>query len=82
MHTHNEPITIGALYSCQGCGANNEPVHVPARRNGEDVATWMGATVDLLRVAHRRRSPVCDATAFGEIKIPVAGASQIGGPTI
>lgn len=76
-----DPVTIRALYSCNGCGLKNIAVDVPARVD-EDVVAWMDGTVQLLSVDHRRRAPLCTARSMQEIKIPIQGADRVGGPAL
>lgn len=76
-------MTIRVLYSCADCHLKDIGLDVPARVDDEDVRAWMDATVRLVAADHtRRRSPFCRAKALQELKIPVTGASKIGGPSI
>lgn len=73
-----DALTIRALYSCEGCHLSNIGVDVPAREGAQTVASWMDSTVRRLAADHRRRSPLCAATALQEVKIPIAGAGGLG----
>lgn len=75
-------MTIRCLYSCAGCGLKDVGVDVPARIYDEDVVSWMERTVLLLGNDHRRRSFFCHPKALQEVKISIAGADRIGGPSI
>jgi hypothetical protein len=75
-------VTIGVIYSCEGCGLRNVSLDVPARTEQETVTTWMDATVRRLSADHRRRSPLCRAKALQEVKIPITGTQRIGGPKV
>jgi hypothetical protein len=71
--------TIQVLYSCIECGLQDVKVEVEAR-TVEDVVTWMKEVGNALGADHFRRSPHCRTLTFSEVKIPITGASKIGGP--
>jgi len=75
-------VTIRCFYSCDGCGLKDQGVDVPARVGDDDVVVWMEQTVRLLVQDHKRRRVGCHPKSLQEIRIPMAGADRIGGPTI
>lgn len=74
-------LTIHCRYSCAGCGLADIGVDVP-ERGDESVAVWMNDTIRLLSRDHARRSPRCHPKSLQEVKIPITGASRIGGSTL
>lgn len=72
---------IKVLYTCGLCPIRNRAVNVPVRKD-EDVTVWMASTIKLLVADHVSQSIACTATTFKEVKIPIAGTDQVGGPVV
>ena len=74
-------MTIQVLYTCLPCGIIDAKVEVPARTT-EDVITWVEKIMGpAIAEDHRKRSPNCCPATLSNVKIPVTGATRIGGPT-
>lgn len=72
--------TIELLYTCNDCGLSDVKVAVTARV-AEDVTVWMEETVvPSVTWDHFKRSPYCMAKKLSQLKIPITGASKVGGP--
>ena len=71
-------ITIEVMYSCFGCGLTDVVVPVPARE-GEEIEPWMNDLIARLSYDHSLRSPRCHPEELKNVKIPITGASKIGG---
>lgn len=70
--------TIRLFYSCEKCALKKVALEVPSRLD-EDIAEWMGKTVQLVCSDHFRRSPLCRATTLTQLMIPAT--DKIGGAT-
>jgi hypothetical protein len=70
---------LGVTFSCDGCGLKDERVLITARGKDQDVVAWMEQATVEVASAHRFLSPHCTATHLKDFKIPVDGATQIGG---
>lgn len=74
-------MTIRVLYTCVGCGVEKAPLHVRARL-GEDLMTWMDATMYVVHDDHRDRSPHCQSQHV-DLMIPVPpGTERVGGTAV
>src|SRR5262245_9321773 len=73
------------MYDCQRCLASHEKVDVRARREREDLMTWINIAMKVMGTEHRRRSPQCPARQLdayfptaklpdGQIAVGVRGA--------
>ena len=72
--------TIPVEYTCAQCGATHIRVEVPSRlTDAENVTDWMETVVAAISRDHDLRSPGCVIEKFTEVRIPVTGASRIGG---
>ena len=71
-------VKIPCLYSCFACGLENIEVLVPARES-EGIDAWMNGLIVYLSADHERRSPNCHPEELKNVKIPITGASKIGG---
>jgi hypothetical protein len=69
---------LQVLYTCHGCGLKDVPVTVAHRKQGEDIASWVGTYV-VQRVAddHLARSPKCLERKC-DLKIPLLDNRGIG----
>jgi hypothetical protein len=78
------PDTIVCMYSCQACGLKDERVPVRLRYQGEGVAHWVKhAVTPALAADHRaKRRDTCQPLALQEVKIPLDGRDQVGGPVV
>jgi hypothetical protein len=74
-------MTIMVRYSCPACGLKDVQVDVPARGE-EDVIAWMDQTFHAIGADHRQRSPNCRPERLVDVKVPMAGADRIGGPSV
>lgn len=65
-------------YTCHGCGLKDVPVTVAHRKQGEDIAAWVGTYV-AQRVSddHLARSPQCLERKC-DLKIPMPDEGGIG----
>lgn len=70
---------IDVLYSCHKCGLKDVSLSVLARTT-ESVVAWTNGIGHAISRDHDRRSPHCHVTSLSEVKIPITGASKIGGP--
>jgi hypothetical protein len=78
-------MTIRVFYTCALCGLFDAPVEVPARGDvpgDDDVLVWMRHAIDLVAANHHERSPFCQPDTLTNIKIPVAHADRLGGPSM
>ncbi len=73
---------IGVLYSCEGCSTKDRQVLVDERWPGQAVESWMWAVRDAIAKDHHERFPACTARVSQEVKIPMTGRPNIGGPKV
>ena len=78
------PDTIVCMYSCHACGLKDVRVPVRIRYTGEDVKAWLDdAVIPAMSADHRaKRGTTCTPKALQELKIPMDGRTQVGGPVI
>lgn len=76
-------MTIEVRYSCPSCGLVDQRVPVPERLPDQNVVQWM-ETVCIVALAkdHAFRSPSCSPAdnQLHDIKIPLTGRPNVGGP--
>jgi hypothetical protein len=75
-------LKITVTYSCNGCGANDRKLDVPARPEDMDLMVWMNQLAQLISNDHAKRSPGCRTRKMRDLKIPIDGADWVGGPPI
>ncbi len=71
---------IDVRYTCDGCGIIDRIVIVTERKPGELIGDWMDHMRHALARDHRAMSPNCLATEIKQVKIPMSGRRNIGGP--
>jgi hypothetical protein len=70
MIAQRRKLTV--LFSCDQCGLVDEKVLVPERLEREDVVHWVREVVGkAVREAHLKKSLLCEAVGFQNLKIPV-----------
>jgi len=74
-------VTIQVRYSCGLCGLEKQPLDVPLREAHEDLITWMDATMALVGVDNRLRSPRC-RSVHADLYVPHNGADRLGGEAV
>lgn len=62
--------TLVVRYSCPDCELFDVPVDVPVRRD-DPVTAWVEATIRLLVIDHKRRSPTCRPETLEDVHIPL-----------
>lgn len=72
-------MTITCMFSCDACGVRDIKFEVEARTT-EDVIVWMKQKLTIaVGKAHFKMSPYCSVSKLTNVKIPITGASKIGG---
>lgn len=73
--------TIIVRFTCALCDLRDVEVAVPVREPEEDIRHWVETTLgNALQAEHNRRRPFCPSRRAKDVKIPIDGRPNIGGP--
>lgn len=76
-------MNIVIMYSCVLCAVRDQSLSVPARMDPNSlVKEWVESTVTRVHADHLLRHPNCIAKELTDLKVPMDGASWVGGPAI
>ncbi len=70
-------MSTEVIYKCR-CMKEEAKLEIPARRDDEEIGSWMNILQAALTVDHRKRSPLCVRTAMEYAKIYVPPDGGIG----
>jgi hypothetical protein len=73
-------LAIQILYKCT-CHPTERTVTMAARRDGEDIKTWMDKLTQVLSDDHNSKSPKCASRWPTYVKVPISNedGAMIGG---
>lgn len=73
---------IKVTYQCL-CMKEEVSLYIPARKEDEDIADWMGLVLTpSLYLHHRTHSPKCTSPEIDHVKVPITENHPIGAQVI